>query len=191
MFGAFIATVILLLGASVTILLIDQLFTVMQNPATAQAFEGAAEQTATAAEPIGTPWVVALLGGAVAAYAALGIYRARADLDRYSLTAVGTYPRVEHHVAETPAVACRDCRRDLRPGDRAERRRYWRETVIAGAVVARTEQREAHYCSEHAAREVRDELEPIEATPTGPAPAKSQTDAVENRIVTDGGLSQH
>jgi len=105
---------------------------------------------------------VALVG-----YTALAAYR-RLTRPRYGPTSVGVVRRFEREPATTTGHTCRACETPIEPGDRAERRRWWREAVVGGAVVWRSDAGEGYYCEDHAHKTVTDGLEPIPAKVTAP-----------------------
>jgi len=182
--GAFLVLLGVSIGLMVVVFVAGEIAAAVADPATTAAFETAAAET-VASPP--SAWSIITVGAAtaVAIRTIFAVHRAYAT-SPHPITTVGTIPRVERDSATTPGVACRECRRDLRPGDRAERRRYWRETVVAGTVVARSDENTVHYCEAHAAPEVREQLEPIE-TP-GETHAATETNQVPNpAYATDGG----
>lgn len=199
MMGAFFPAMIAIIGVfAVAFVLAELMHHIAQaDPST---FNAAAEQTVTTAEPaLSMPPEIAgaVFLGAVA-YVGVLRYGGAVDFDRYGLTTIGTYPRVEHADATETGVACRECRRDLVAGDRAERRDYWQDVVVCGVVVRRRDRQTVHYCEDHANAAVRDELTPLVERGGVRLPDPSDPDSDRERTwetsggsaVADGGALQ-
>lgn len=100
---------------------------------------------------------VSLLAGVIAVY----IYRA--DFEKYSIFTTGVFRRVSRRVVETGEV-CDDlyCETIVAPG---ERRRWYKEIVIAGMPVIRFGGGTHYYCEDHVAFDIRNDLdEPYKPT---------------------------
>ena len=98
-----------------------------------------------------------LLVGAV--IVALGsAYTYRADFARYSIFTVGVFKRVERRAVEGVEYECADPMCEAHT-DVAERRRWFKEIVVAGMPVAGYGGGTAHYCEDHVAFEILDELD--------------------------------
>lgn len=87
----------------------------------------------------------------------LAVYTFRADFTRYSIFTVGVFRRVSRRSAETDCECIETfCDQTVSPG---ERRRWFREIVVAGMPVVRYGGGVHYYCEDHAAFEVLDELD--------------------------------
>lgn len=103
---------------------------------------------------------------AVAVVATLSLYSYRADFSKYSIFTVGVFKRLDRVVIETSDYECAEFHCEEQT-DVAERRRFFKEIVVAGMPVLRYDKGEAHYCEDHVSFEVVDELD---------NPRKSKTD---------------
>ena len=134
---------------------------------------------ATITAAVNNPGIASALGlwaaAGIVATAAVGTYRRRTR-DRYGLTSVGVVRRFEREPATDTGAECRACEREITPGDRAEQRRWWREAVVGGAVVWRSEVSEGYYCEDHAHKSVRENLEPIPVTVAAPHADSEQSE---------------
>lgn len=94
---------------------------------------------------------VALSAGLIA------VYIFRADFEKYSIFTTGVFKRVSREVVETDHE-CHDtyCEATVSPG---ERRRWYKEIVVAGMPAVRFGGGTHYYCEDHVAFEIRDGLD--------------------------------
>src|SRR6056297_758592 len=103
------------------------------------------------------------------AVASVAVFVYRADFSRYSIFTHGVFRRVERDVVELNGDGeCQEHECDSEP-ETAERRKWFKELVLAGMVVARVSGGEHYYCERHASFEVRGQWD---------QPARSRTDKV-------------
>jgi len=90
----------------------------------------------------------------------LGLYAWRADFSRYSIFTVGVFKRVTRSPVESEEE-CEEyyCENTVSPG---EKRRSFKEIVVAGIVVVQYGGGTHHYCPDHASFEA---SEGIDETP--------------------------
>lgn len=108
-----------------------------------------------------------MLEWAALAAGLLAVYSWRADFARYSIFTVGVFRRVERTAVEGVEFECADpiCEATT---EKAERRKWFKEVVIAGMPLIRVGGGQSHYCEDHVAFEVRDQLD----SPEQPMPEK-------------------
>jgi len=102
------------------------------------------------------------------AVASVAVYSYRTDFSRYSIFTHGVFRRVERDVIKLDGGECQEHECSSEP-ETAERRKWFKELVVAGMVVARVSGGEHYYCERHASFEVREQWG---------QPATSRTDKI-------------
>lgn len=104
----------------------------------------------------------------VAALAALAIvvaYWWRGDFAAYSVFTVGVFKRLDRASANATGRECAELGCEV-PVEAGERRRWYKDLVVAGLVLARYGGGEAVYCAQHTSFEFRHTWEPDDPTAT-------------------------
>ena len=91
--------------------------------------------------------VVAML----AVVAVVGGYAVRADFATYSVFTVGVFKRLDRAAADG-GQECVKCESEVQSG---ERRRYYKEIVVAGMPTVRYAVGDSYYCGDHSSFEFR------------------------------------
>lgn len=85
---------------------------------------------------------------AVVLFACLAGYGWRADFERYSIFTVGVFKRVKREAVEPGEFECADTMCSATT-ERAEKRRYYKEIVVAAFPVLRYGGGTSYYCEDH------------------------------------------
>ena len=87
----------------------------------------------------------------LAVVAVVGGYVVRADFATYSVFTVGVFKRLDRAAADG-GQECVECESEFQSG---ERRRYYKEIVVAGMPTVRYAVGESYYCGDHTSFEFR------------------------------------
>ena len=85
------------------------------------------------------------------------LYTYKADFEKYSIFTTGVFKRISREVVETE-YECHDtyCEATVSPG---ERRRWYKEIVVAGMPAVRFGGGTHYYCEDHVAFKIRNDLD--------------------------------